>query len=58
MQITARRTTQPKTMPDTGALGFGKYFADHMFLMDHSPESGWHSPRIAPHTPFLLDPAN
>ncbi|KXK56406.1 MAG: branched-chain amino acid aminotransferase [Chlorobi bacterium] len=58
MQITVHRTTQPKAMPDAQALGFGKYFTDQMFLMDHSPESGWHTPRIAPYTPFLLDPAN
>ena len=38
------------------ALGFGKYFTDHMFRMDYAPERGWHQPRILPHAPLGLDP--
>ncbi|WP_434384938.1 branched-chain amino acid aminotransferase [Melittangium boletus] len=37
-------------------LGFGKYFADHMFRMDYTSEQGWHHARILPHAPLGLDP--
>jgi branched-chain amino acid aminotransferase len=40
----------------TDALGFGKYFTDHMFRMDYAPERGWHQPRILPYGPLGLDP--
>jgi branched-chain amino acid aminotransferase len=39
-------------------LGFGRYFADHMFLMDYTPELGWNDPRIVPYGPFTMQPAN
>jgi len=38
-------------------LGFGKYFTDHMFLMDYEKDTGWHNARIAPYGPISLDPA-
>jgi len=35
MDIKITRTTHPKEKPaDVSKLGFGKYFSDHMFLMD------------------------
>jgi branched-chain amino acid aminotransferase len=39
-------------------LGFGKYFADHMFLADYSPEEGWHDERIVPYGPFQMEPSD
>lgn len=51
------RARQFKTKPDPSALGFGKYFTDHMFVMDYSEEKGWHAPRIAPYEPLMLDPS-
>ena len=39
MQITKTLTTAPKAKPE-GALGFGKIFTDHMFIMDYSTEKG------------------
>jgi branched-chain amino acid aminotransferase len=56
-QITITRTTAPKTRPADEALGFGTVFTDHMFIMDYREGQGWHSPRIVPYQPFLMDPA-
>jgi branched-chain amino acid aminotransferase len=47
-----------RTKPDTEAeLGFGRYFSDHMFLLDYDHESGWANPRIEPYGPISLEPA-
>jgi len=50
-------STTKKTKPQSDQLGFGKYFTDHMFMMDYALEQGWHSPRIVPYQPITLDPA-
>lgn len=55
--IEITRTTAPKAKPDYSKLGFGKYFTDHMFLMNYTPDKGWHDPRIVPYAPLQLDPA-
>ncbi len=60
MQIAVRELEQAKrgTKPaDDSKLGFGKYFSDHMFLMNFDRKQGWHSPRIEPRGPIPLDPA-
>ncbi len=56
-QIRIERTKSPKQKPDPNNLGFGKYFTDHMFIMDYSPDKGWHDPRIVPYAPLQLDPS-
>ncbi|MBP2673456.1 MAG: branched-chain amino acid aminotransferase [Deltaproteobacteria bacterium] len=38
------------------ALGFGKLFSDHMFLMDYREGHGWKDPRIVPYGPLALPP--
>jgi branched-chain amino acid aminotransferase len=43
--------------PQDANLGFGRYFSDHMFLLDYTPEGGWHNPRIAPYAPLTLEPS-
>ena len=40
MEIKIVKTTTPKEKPAANALGFGKYFTDHMFVMDYSVEKG------------------
>ncbi|MDR1927087.1 MAG: branched-chain amino acid aminotransferase [Oscillospiraceae bacterium] len=56
--IRIEKTKQPKAKPsDQGSLGFGRYYTDHMFLMDYDAGRGWHSPRIVPYAPIALDPA-
>jgi branched-chain amino acid aminotransferase len=42
---------------DPDDLGFGKYYADHMFTMRYS-DGGWHSPAIEPFGPLSVHPAN
>ena len=56
MQISRTLTTTPKAKPE-GALGFGKIFTDHMFIMDYSTEKGWHDARIVPFGEISLSPA-
>ncbi len=38
-------------------LGFGKYFSDHMFLMDYTKDHGWNNARIVPYDNLSMDPA-
>ena len=50
-------TTQKKQKPDQNSLGFGRYFTDHMFVMDYHKGQGWHDARIVPYQNLSLDPA-
>ena len=52
------KTTAPKQKPDDTKLGFGKHFTDHMFVMDYSPELGWHDAKIIPFGNLTLHPAS
>lgn len=56
MEIRVSVTDARKPRPEESSLGFGKYAADHMFLMDFSSPKGWHEPRIVPYGQFALDP--
>ena len=58
MKILIEKTERSREMPPIAGLGFGKYFSDHMFLMDYIGEEGWHSPRIVPFQPFSFDPSS
>lgn len=51
------RTTNPKEKPDPNNLPFGKFFTDHMFVMDYDEGQGWHDGRVVPYEPLSLDPA-
>ncbi len=57
MDIRITKTTAPKVKPPEAELGFGKFFSDHLFAMDYSPEKGWFDARIQPYAPFQMDPA-
>ncbi|WAH35273.1 branched-chain amino acid aminotransferase [Alicyclobacillus dauci] len=46
-----------KEKPQANALGFGKYFTDHMFVMDYVIDKGWYDPRIIPFQNISLHPA-
>ncbi len=54
MKITL--TEQPKQKPDFTKLGFGKYFTDHMLVMDFE-NGAWNEPEIVPYAPFAMPPA-
>lgn len=56
-QIKIERNPQLKSKPDSGQLGFGKYFTDHMLVMDYSEGHGWGDPEIVPYGPVSLDPS-
>ena len=56
MKITLTKT--PKQKPDYSKLGFGKYFTDHMLVMDYiGSKGGWQEPEIVPYDGFTLDPS-
>jgi len=57
MNISITKTTAPKQKPDQNTLGFGKFFSDHMFIMDYTEGTGWHDARIVPYAPLSMDPA-
>lgn len=57
MHLTVTKTKTPKSRPPEAELGFGKYFTDHMFVMEYSSERGWHDARVQPYAPFQMDPA-
>jgi branched-chain amino acid aminotransferase len=46
-----------KPRPRDGELSFGTQVTDHMFLLDYTPEKGWHDPRIVPYGKLQLEPA-
>lgn len=46
-----------KARPDQKALGFGRYFTDHMLTMAYQEGKGWHDLAIVPYGNFSLDPA-
>ena len=58
MEIKIVKTTTPKEKPDSSVLGFGKYFTDHMFIMDYTEGEGWHDARIVPFANLSIHPAS
>lgn len=46
-----------KQKPDFNELGFGKYFTDHMFMMNYQEGKGWFDARIVPYQNLSLDPS-
>ena len=57
LNIKYELTETKKAKPDWNNLGFGKYFTDHMFIMDYDKGMGWHDARIVPYQNLSLDPA-
>jgi branched-chain amino acid aminotransferase len=57
MEISFKKADRLKDHPDESALGFGTKFTDYMFIMDYSPDKGWHSARIEPYGPMLMEPS-
>ena len=56
-EIRIEKTTHPKEKPDSDKLSFGKYFTDHMFVMNYEKGKGWFDPRVVPFAPFEISPA-
>ena len=57
LQIKYELVENRKAKPDWNNLGFGRYFTDHMFIMDYHDGQGWHDARIVPYQNLSLDPA-
>jgi len=57
IKVTKSTTVGQRPRPKDSELGFGRYFTDHMVLMDYTRDRGWHNPRIEPYQPLTLDPA-
>ncbi len=57
LQIKYELVQNKKEKPDWNNLGFGRYFTDHMFVMDYHEGMGWHDARIVPYANLSLDPA-
>jgi len=57
MEIRIQKTDNPAAKPDPTKLGFGKYFSDHMFIMEYTQGQGWHDARIEPLHNLSLHPA-
>lgn len=55
--LTANPTAPDRLAEILAAPGFGKYFTDHMVLIDWESERGWHDARVVPYGPFTMDPA-
>ncbi len=57
MEIKITKNLNPGVKPESSKLGFGKYFTDHMFIMDYTEGKGWHDARIVPFGPLQIHPA-
>ena len=55
--IPVTRNKEPRKKPDPASLGFGRFFSDHMFVMEWTPEKKWHDARVVPYAPMAMDPA-
>ncbi len=58
MEIKIEKAKVLKQKPDFSKLGFGKYFTDHMFVMDYSDKEGWHDAKIVPFDYIPVHPAS
>lgn len=56
-KIRIELTKSPREKPAVTPLPFGKYFSDHMFMMNYEEGRGWHDPRIVPYGPISLEPS-
>ncbi|KRN51340.1 branched-chain amino acid aminotransferase [Kandleria vitulina DSM 20405] len=58
MEIRFEKAKTLKEKPDQSALGFGKYYTDHMLIVDwDKDQGGWHDARIVPYGPLQLEPS-
>lgn len=58
MEIKIIKSEKKSVMPEESALGFGKVFSDHMFVMDWEAGKGWYDARIIPFSNISIHPAS
>lgn len=60
--FTQTRTTHPTATAEREAVlanpGFGKFYSDHMVVIDWNAEHDWHGARVTPYAPLTLEPAS
>nr|MBF0221254.1 branched-chain amino acid aminotransferase [Desulfobulbaceae bacterium] len=57
LHIEKAQQAELKTKPDESALGFGRYFTDHMFTMKYRQGKGWYDAKITRYKEFSMDPS-
>ena len=57
-EIRIEKAKTLKQKPDFSKLGFGKYFTDHMFVMEYTEGRGWENARIVPFDFIPIHPAS
>ncbi|SDE36987.1 aminotransferase class IV [Sporomusa acidovorans] len=57
VNLAITKVVKPKVIPCEDSLGFGRYFSDHMFVMDYQAGKDWHNPRIVPYGEVALFPS-
>jgi len=50
------KRTEKVQLPEK--LEFGRLFTDHMFIMEYTPEKGWHNAKITKYEPFNISLAS
>lgn len=58
MTIRIVPSPHPQPLPDSGSLGFGRHFSDHMFSMWYDSERGWHNATIEAYQNLPVAPGN
>ena len=58
IDVALEKSGELKDKPPLDNLGFGRYFTDHMFIMEWSRAQGWSNARICPYQDFKMDPAS
>ncbi len=58
MEIKINKVSKTGERIPESQLGFGRYFTDHMFMMEYASENGWHDARIVPFERLSIHPAS
>ena len=58
LDIKIIENSESTPLPEESKLGFGRYFTNHMFMMDYNKQDGWHNARIVPFGAIALHPAS
>jgi branched-chain amino acid aminotransferase len=52
-----QQTRTPRPHPPDSELKFGRFFTDHMFLLEWEEGAGWKNPRFVPYGDLTVSPA-
>jgi branched-chain amino acid aminotransferase len=57
LHIEKMQAVELRAKPDESALGFGRFFTDHMFTMKYRQGTGWYDAKITKYQNFSMDPS-